>query len=95
MDLEFDKSAISMLVSVSRLYELCTQKYTSSVQVVYTSKVYLYMNLYKMYYVSVYCVLCVSCLYELSFSQMWCSWNDFMKLKIIWGKQIHSKISWS
>ena len=29
-----------------RLYELCTQKYSSSVQVVYSSKVYLYINIY-------------------------------------------------
>jgi hypothetical protein len=29
---------------VSRLYELCTQKFTSFVQVVYSNTVYLYMK---------------------------------------------------
>ena len=47
---------------VSRLYELFTQKYSSSVQVVYSSTVYMYMNLY-IYKVLCLCVF-VSHLYE-------------------------------
>ena len=41
-----------MSVCVSRLYELCSRKYSSSVQVVYSSSVYMYVNLY------IYKVLC-------------------------------------
>ena len=37
---------MSVCVFVSRLYELCTPKYSSSVQVVHSSTVYLYVNLY-------------------------------------------------
>jgi hypothetical protein len=44
------------------LYEFCTQKYSSSVQVVYSSTVYLYVNLYTDMYMR------MSCLYEVLFS---------------------------
>ena len=51
-------------VCVSRLYELCTQKYSSYVKVVYSSTVYLYLNLY-IYKLKCPCVcLFVFCLYE-------------------------------
>ena len=35
-----------MSVCVSRLYELCTQTYSSSLQVLHSNTVYLYVNLY-------------------------------------------------
>ena len=40
------RKLMSMCVCVSRLYELCTQKYIASVQVMYSSTVHLHMNLY-------------------------------------------------
>ena len=53
---------MSLCVSVSRLYELFTQKYSSSVKVVYISTVH----------DSIYIVcVCVSYVYELSFSHGW------------------------
>ena len=45
---------------VSRLNELCTQKYSSSVQVVYSSTVYLYMNL-SVYSAMSVCVCVLLC----------------------------------
>ena len=51
---------VCVCVWVSRLYELFTQKYSSSVQVVYSSTVYLYMNIYI--FIKCYVLVCVSCL---------------------------------
>ena len=59
-----------MSVCVSNLYEFTTQKYTSSVQVVE----YIWNeSIYLKFYVPV----CVSSLFELSFSDN--SWNDHKK----------------
>ena len=40
-------------VCVCHLYEICSQKYTSSIRVVYSSTLYLYMNL------NIYNVICL------------------------------------
>ena len=54
---------------VSRLYELCIHKYSSSVQLVCNRTVYLYIKLHMSSAMIVR--VCVSRLYELSFNLRW------------------------